>query len=156
MNSLKNADKRTCGSCSMCCFLFDISELRKPKNKWCQYCKPGKGCSIYNQTRPETCSVYECAWLEGWVSDFWFPAKSKMIINHQPVAGETILKITVHHQYPNKWKEEPYHSSIIEESKKFNIIITVSESIVYTNCSSELLKKWRDQHMYVAQKEQRS
>jgi MinD superfamily P-loop ATPase len=38
---------RSCGSCSMCCYMMGVEALDKPKYRWCQHCKTGKGCSIY-------------------------------------------------------------------------------------------------------------
>lgn len=40
-----------------------VHELNKPDNTWCQHCKIGDGCQIY-ETRPESCRVYECVWLQ--------------------------------------------------------------------------------------------
>ena len=52
-----------CGSCTMCCRVFAISEFDKPADKWCKHCAMGKGCTIY-ETRPERCQTYECLWLQ--------------------------------------------------------------------------------------------
>jgi hypothetical protein len=135
---------RTCGKCSMCCYLFDLPELKKPKNKWCQHCNPGKGCSIHNQERPEICGTYSCSWLlgTGALPDEWFPPKSKMIVNHLVVGDAAIIKIVLHHQYPNKWKEEPYHSMIMRMVKDGHVLVQMGAQIVYTNCSQELLHEY--------------
>ena len=51
---------RSCGSCSMCCYVMGVEDIGKPKSQWCQHCKPGKGCSIYAD-RPATCkSSFNC------------------------------------------------------------------------------------------------
>jgi uncharacterized protein len=135
---------RTCGECSMCCYLFDLPELKKPKNKWCQHCDPGKGCSIHNQERPEICGAYSCSWLlgAGALPDEWFPPKSKMIVNHLVLGDAAIIKIVLHHQYPNKWKEEPYHSMIMRMVKDGHVLVQMGAQIVYTNCSQELLHEY--------------
>jgi hypothetical protein len=39
---------RECGSCSMCCKVYNIAEISKPAGKWCSHCKPGKGCVIHD------------------------------------------------------------------------------------------------------------
>ncbi len=136
---------RTCGECSMCCYLFDLPEFNKPKHKWCQHCKPGHGgCSIHNQERPEICATYSCLWLLGATSDAWFPPNSKMILSTHTVDDETIYIIVVHHRYPNKWKEEPYYSDIIGNAKTRNMLVTCAGKIVYTNCSQRLFQKYAE------------
>lgn len=132
---------RTCGKCSMCCYLFDLPELKKPKNTWCQHCNPGNGgCSIHNHQPAEICGTYSCSWLLGALPDDWFPLKSKMVINTHWVGEVAIMKIVLHHQYPNKWKEEPYHSVIMRMVKDGYVLVTMGSRIVYTNCSHELLQ----------------
>ena len=39
---------KACGSCTMCCKLFEINWLDRPKpaGKWCPHCRPGQGCAI--------------------------------------------------------------------------------------------------------------
>src|SRR5712671_1135318 len=64
---------RTCGECSLCCKLLPIAVLDKQANLWCQHCKPGNGCSIYN-IRPQVCTDYHCGWLLGVLNDNWYPA----------------------------------------------------------------------------------
>jgi len=50
-----------CGTCSLCCKLPPVHSLKKPRNKWCQFCAKGS-CGIYD-TRPEECHTFECLWL---------------------------------------------------------------------------------------------
>jgi len=51
-----------CGSCTACCRVFDIAELKKPAGKWCDHCAIGNGCTIYD-VRPKACVEFECLWL---------------------------------------------------------------------------------------------
>jgi hypothetical protein len=67
-----------------------------------------------------------------------------MIVNTQQVGDETIYTIVVHHQYPDKWKEEPYYSAIIGNAKKHNTLVRCMDKIVYTNCSQLLLQKYAE------------
>lgn len=60
---------RTCGTCSLCCKLpgvYTLPEqtpaLTKPPNQWCQHCKVGSGCGIYDN-RPQPCRNFDCLWL---------------------------------------------------------------------------------------------
>jgi hypothetical protein len=67
-----------------------------------------------------------------------------MVLNNQRLGDETIYTIVVHHQYPNKWKEEPYYSTIIGNAKTRNILVRCAGEIVYTNCSQLLLQKYAE------------
>ena len=52
-----------CDGCTACCKILKVRELDKQGDTWCQHCKIGVGCGIYD-TRPESCRVYECVWLQ--------------------------------------------------------------------------------------------
>jgi hypothetical protein len=57
---------RTCGDCSLCCKLLEISaerapEVAKPAGQWCKNCVQ-PGCSIYDR-RPALCRDFKCMWL---------------------------------------------------------------------------------------------
>lgn len=53
----------SCGDCTVCCELWAISELNKPKHEMCSHCT-GTGCGNYQQ-RPDACKGYECMFLQG-------------------------------------------------------------------------------------------
>ena len=52
-----------CDGCTACCKIMKIRELNKPGNTWCQHCKIGVSCGIYD-TQPESCRAFECVWLQ--------------------------------------------------------------------------------------------
>src|SRR5258708_34908707 len=62
INYARQKTGRSCGSCSMCCYVMGVEDIDKPKSQWCRHCKPGKGCSIYDN-RPATCKTFACMWL---------------------------------------------------------------------------------------------
>src|SRR5262245_45692037 len=101
---------RSCGGCSLCCKVFEIKDrkLKKPANKWCQHCKVAKGCVIY-ESRPKTCKDFECLWLQNQLDDYWYPRISNIVVQ---VMEEGHLEFRVDHEYPNRWREEPYYSQI--------------------------------------------
>ena len=71
---------RSCGGCTMCCKVMEITELAKPVGKWCPHCDIGKGCKIYS-SRPEECRTFMCAWLvDERFSDVWKLDRSKIVI----------------------------------------------------------------------------
>lgn len=56
-----------CGSCSACCFVFEIQEIGKAPLCWCPKLRrrgPLRGCSCYS-TRPADCRAFRCVWLVG-------------------------------------------------------------------------------------------
>lgn len=58
----------SCGDCTECCYVFRIDEIGKPKHTMCKECT-GSGCGIY-ETRPQTCSGYQCEYLKkDWSED---------------------------------------------------------------------------------------
>jgi hypothetical protein len=102
------AVERTCGACSLCCFIFPVPEVNKPKDKWCRHCRPEQGgCSIYN-TRPPVCREYTCSWLNGSLPDHWYPLRSMLVLDRHP----GILRVFVHPEHSDRWREEPFHSEL--------------------------------------------
>lgn len=53
---------RTCGECTLCCKLERITELNKPRDRYCDFCLVGVGCNVY-QKRPNSCRTFKCWWL---------------------------------------------------------------------------------------------
>lgn len=52
-----------CGTCTLCCYLFEIPELNKKRCSECIYCNENTGCSIYND-RPTCCLGFNCSYLQ--------------------------------------------------------------------------------------------
>ena len=78
---------RECGSCSLCCKVYTITELDKPAGKWCTHCKPGKGCVIHDAL-PTQCIEFNCLWrTEASIGPDWKPDRSKMVLTISPVNG---------------------------------------------------------------------
>jgi hypothetical protein len=80
------APGRDCGTCTLCCKVYEVPALSKPSNKWCSHCTPGKGCGIH-ETRPGHCRSFFCMWMtEGWIGPEWKPEVSKFVITLDPVS----------------------------------------------------------------------
>jgi uncharacterized protein len=106
---------RSCGTCSLCCKLPYVQELKKSIDTWCQHCRPGKGgCAIYCE-RPLACREFTCLWLAGDVGDEWFPARCKMVLEQ---IAENYLFITVDPTFPHVWRLEPYYSTLRSYSSR--------------------------------------
>lgn len=104
---------RSCGKCSMCCYLLHVIELQKPANKWCGHCRPGYGgCTIYD-TRPQICRSFKCGWLmSDKVGDEWYPLQSHMILSLGVFNGVQTVTCTVDRRWPEIWREYPYYQQL--------------------------------------------
>jgi hypothetical protein len=103
---------RECGSCSLCCKIFNIDWLDKPKpaGKWCHNCVPGKGCQIW-QSVPQKCADFFCSWrLQGELGDEWRPDRAGFVINK--AAEHLPFEILVDPGRPDAWRKEPYYSAL--------------------------------------------
>lgn len=88
-----------------------VPEVKKD-HEWCPHADPGCGCIIY-ENRPERCRDFQCQWLyDVRHPDYWFPAKSKIIIDARVEDGKKYISFVVDPAYPNRWREEPYFSDI--------------------------------------------
>ncbi|MGL4635549.1 MAG: hypothetical protein ACRCWF_06195 [Beijerinckiaceae bacterium] len=98
---------RTCGTCTLCCKVYEVPPVSKPRDQWCKHCKPGQGCSIW-EDRPQFCRDFHCTWIQD--TSFgpeWQPSVSKFVMNW---ADEKQLFVTVDHTQPVAYRREPYYS----------------------------------------------
>lgn len=111
------APNKSCGSCSLCCKLFEIDWLEKPKpaGKWCHHCTPGKGCAIW-QDVPKKCADYYCVWrLDPDLGAEWKPEAARFILTHaSPEAPLTVLNDPV---FPDAHRREPYRSELAKTAR---------------------------------------
>ena len=101
---------RECGSCSMCCKVLRVDwfEPVKEAGKWCQHCRPGKGCAIWD-TRPQQCGAWHCNWRKNpELGDQWRPDRSGFLINRS--ALHMPFEVIVDPSKPDSWRKEPYYS----------------------------------------------
>jgi uncharacterized protein len=132
------AAARSCGECSSCCRLLEITVERapgfeKPAGEWCKHCvKPG--CGIY-ASRPQLCKDFRCLWLDDErLGPEWRPDVSGLILVWQPPGS---LFVVCDPDRPDAWREPPYRATIERMSlwglrgpTKFEVRITeASESI---------------------------
>jgi hypothetical protein len=104
------APGRSCGTCTLCCKVFDVPSLEKAAGQWCRHCKPGRGCGIH-ETRPSHCRSFHCLWMtEGWIGPEWKPERSKMVLTVD--AGTRFLLVQVDPGAAAAWKREPYYGQL--------------------------------------------
>jgi hypothetical protein len=100
------ASGRSCGTCALCCKVYDVPSVPKLMGKWCQHCTPGRGCGIH-ETRPDHCRAFHCLWMtENWLGDEWKPEKSKMVLTFDPQTHFLFVQLDPGH--PAAWRQEPY------------------------------------------------
>ena len=73
---------RKCNDCTVCCTVTRVPEFKKPEYVLCDYCC-GHSCTIYEK-RPQSCKDFECAWLQGDMSDDMRPNISHVMIEILP------------------------------------------------------------------------
>lgn len=98
-----NFDLRTdrdCGECCACCRELRIDEfaLKKLPRITCKYYVGGvKGCCIY-ETRPSTCSTFQCGWWWLPVGEEWRPDRSGILVlwQYQNAATGAVAGVKFH------------------------------------------------------------
>ena len=112
---MENSNARTipgreCGSCSMCCKVYNIPEINKPAGKWCTHCKPGKGCVIHDAL-PNQCAEFNCLWrTQETIGPAWKPDQAKMVLTASPVNG--YINVQVDAAAPSAWQKQPYYGQL--------------------------------------------
>lgn len=141
-----------CGTCTLCCKLLRIPELDKPVNKWCNLVQLGKppdykrGCSIY-ETRPESCRVYECAYLTYLQTAEPLPEYCRPDNLHIVFSAAASLKFITAHvdpTYPDAWKTPRTRALIdtfVEEIRPVLIIISEEQCYLVADRKTTLLTK---------------
>jgi hypothetical protein len=109
---------KSCGSCSLCCKLFDVDWLEKPKpaGQWCHHCKPGRGCAIW-QNLPQKCADYHCVWrLDPALGQEWKPERARFILTH--AHQDAPLAVILEPSAPDAHRREPYASALRETARQ--------------------------------------
>lgn len=74
---------RHCGSCTLCCRLVPVEELKKTAGERCAH-QRHTGCAIY-QRRPQSCRLWSCQWRLGTdTEDQLRPDRSHCVIDCMP------------------------------------------------------------------------
>jgi uncharacterized protein len=80
-----SVEENACGTCTMCCKVMEIPELKKPRGRWCAHCEAGSGCTVYAD-RPDRCRDFKCVWLMAReagnaMPDAMRPDRSKVVLS---------------------------------------------------------------------------
>ena len=107
---------RSCGSCTMCCKLYDAPEIPKKAGQWCQHCAIGKGCKIYD-ARPQLCRDFLCLWMQdAGLPEDWKPDQSKMIASISKETG--FVHIRCDPSNPNVWRGKARYAFLRDWAKQ--------------------------------------
>ncbi len=99
---------RSCGTCTMCCKLMVVPELKKPQGTWCTHCAPRSGCTIY-ETRPTSCRQFYCGYLTSpGVGENWRPLHARMLL--MKVDGG--IAAVVDRDRKDTWKQPQYYEQL--------------------------------------------
>lgn len=141
--------ERQCGSCSLCCKLMDVPDIKEP-HQWCPHARAGAGgCAIYPR-RPERCREFHCMWLiDERIPKYWYPRTAKIVINAFEAEGVAYVAFVVDPAYPTRWREEPWFSDIKEMAragcygaagKKWTTFVTVGDKRIPIIGTASLLR----------------
>jgi hypothetical protein len=123
---------RSCGTCSLCCYVYSVPELNKPAGHWCIHSKLGLGCGIH-AIRPPACSQFLCTWLiDPNLGPEWKPEVSRFVLSADP--AYRALTLMVDPKKPFAWKREPYYSAL----KKFSAVLFRINQKVLVNLSGHI------------------
>ena len=101
---------RSCDGCTLCCKIFAVPELPKPRHEWCGHGAIGKGCKIY-AARPQTCRDFFCGYLlMPNIGEHWKPSRSRMVVTWESHANRMV--INVDGGRPDAWKKPPYYADV--------------------------------------------
>lgn len=100
---------RQCGSCTLCCKVAAVEEVKKPNGVWCPHCARGR-CTIYEQ-RPTSCRRFYCQWMvEKGLGPEWKPERAKFALV-KTEAGRRLTAL-VDPGFPSAWRRSPYYENL--------------------------------------------
>ncbi len=120
----KRADLKECGTCTLCCKVYDIDDFEKKAGKLCHNVRSEGGCGVWG-LHPKTCQEFKCLWLRHDDMDGrWRPDVAGFVLRLEP--NGTTLDIDVDHDRPDAWRQEPYYSQM----KKWSEVMPRNEGLV--------------------------
>ena len=104
------APDRACGTCTLCCKVFDVPAVKSVAGQWCRHTLPGRGCRIHAD-RPNHCRSFHCLWMtEAWLGPEWKPERAKMVLTIDPISRA--MNVQLDPGQPNAWRREPYYAQL--------------------------------------------
>lgn len=99
---------RDCGTCALCCKVYDVPAVGSVAGTWCRHCVPGRGCGIH-ATRPDHCRAFFCLWMtQDFLGPEWKPDKARFVLTMDPASQWLFAQVDP--GAPQAWRKEPYFS----------------------------------------------
>jgi hypothetical protein len=143
LQSATPAPGRSCGTCTLCCKLYDVPEAHTLAGDWCRQCAPGKGCKIWD-ARPAQCAAFNCLWLtQDWLGPEWKPEVAKIVFTMDPVTRFLMFQVDPGH--PQAWRREPYFTHIrnwaagaARENRHVLVLVNKRATLILPNAECDL------------------
>lgn len=104
------ATGRQCGSCTLCCKVYDVPPVGATAGNWCPNCVAGRGCKIY-EVRPQQCRDFLCLWMtQDFLGPEWKPDKARFVLTMD--AATRWLFVQADPGAAQAWRKEPYLSQL--------------------------------------------
>lgn len=114
-------DSGRCGSCTLCCRLTSVPELRKPIGAWCRFCTVGEGCRVY-EVRPPSCKTFECVWYANpGMPDALRPDRCKVVF--EGIGNKVILALINVGSDLQVWRNVAVRKQVQEFLKDGNAVV---------------------------------
>lgn len=115
---------KSCGTCQLCCKVYDIDDIGKKAGDMCFNARGAQGCGIWG-IHPKICREFQCLWLKHPdMGPLWRPDLAGFVLKVEP--NETTLSVDVDHDRPFAWRLEPYYSQL----KKWSEVFIKGEGLV--------------------------
>jgi hypothetical protein len=125
------APGRACGTCTLCCKVYDVPAVESIAGQWCRHTVSGRGCAIH-ATRPDHCRAFHCLWMtEGWLGPEWKPERAKMVLSLDPATRN--MNVQVDPGQANAWRREPYYAqlrrwAVASAPKRRHVLVHVNKA----------------------------
>lgn len=131
------ASGRTCGTCSLCCTVLAVVDLRTPEhpdgkeqNTRCAHLRRGAiggSCSIYAE-RPTSCAEFSCLWLTGHLPADLKPEKIRAVADVNATGDVLVFHVAPADR--GAWRKGAlarFLADIKDGTRKVSVIIVCGE-----------------------------
>lgn len=95
------APAKSCGTCTLCCTIMGVPELKKRPWEKCPHVADGAGCTIY-AGRPAGCRSFVCGWLlDPGMGPELKPEECHVVLQGR---GEQHIVATCDPAFPDAWR----------------------------------------------------
>lgn len=106
----KRASLKECGTCNLCCKVYDIPDLEKKSGHTCVNVRPEGGCGVWG-LHPQICQEFKCLWLKhDDMNGTWRPDHAGFVLRLEP--NGTTLAVDVDPDRPHDWRRPHYYDQL--------------------------------------------